>query len=273
MTQMKQPANTSTPYTEQFFADLNAGSEISAKEIVPHLRRLSGFKSVVDVGCGTGCWLQAFKAEGITDVLGLDGDYALKELQILKSEFRAADLTNPPPLGRTFDLAISLEVAEHLPPEAADGFVEYLSKSAPIVLFSAAIPGQGGTNHLNEQWQDYWAEKFERLDFVAVDCMREPFWQNPKVMPWYPQNMLLYIRKDVLADYSELIAQAAGTKRKSLSLVHPRIFAATNRTVTQLEHMIREFRNKQKPENRYFLETVFALPSIFAGAVKRAVRK
>jgi hypothetical protein len=63
---------------------------------------------------------------------------------------------------RTFDLAICLEVAEHLPPEAAEGFIDSLTRLAPVVLFSAAITFQVGNQHLNGQWPDYWATLFRR---------------------------------------------------------------------------------------------------------------
>src|SRR5205085_11975533 len=107
--------------------------------------------------------------------------------------FRAIDLREPFELPRTFDLAVSLEVAEHLPASSASAFVESLTRLAPAVLFSAAVPHQGGWNHLNEQWPQYWAEIFARHGFFPVDCLRERFWDRPNVRWWYAQNMVLYL--------------------------------------------------------------------------------
>src|SRR6185437_3265527 len=95
-------------------------------------------------------------------------------------------------VGRRFDLACSLEVAEHLPRERASDFVGLLTRSAPIVLFSAAIPGQGGNHHINEQWQSYWSELFRSRSFQAFDCIRPIVYGNPAVDWWYRQNTIVY---------------------------------------------------------------------------------
>jgi len=83
-------------------------------------------KSVVDFGCGIGTWLKAFKDNGIGDVLGLDGKWYNKDLlfkYITETEFKSVDLEKPIHLDRTYDLVISLEVAEHLAASSADDFV------------------------------------------------------------------------------------------------------------------------------------------------------
>lgn len=78
---------------------------------------------MVDVGCGVGAWLRASKSLGVDEVLGFDGDHIPGDLlEIEQTEFRAADLSKPlPHVGRRLDLAISVEVAKHLPPERAGG--------------------------------------------------------------------------------------------------------------------------------------------------------
>jgi SAM-dependent methyltransferase len=136
-------------------------------------------KSVLDVGCGTGTWLSHFVGEGISDCIGIDGPWAASaDLLIDRDKFVGANLEAPPKLDRRFDLTISFEVAEHLPQERAAGFVEYLCSTAPVVAFSAAIPLQGGTNHVNEQWPDYWIEMFRRNRFACLDLIRPAFWNN-----------------------------------------------------------------------------------------------
>ena len=117
---------------------------------------------------------------------------------------------------------MSLEVAEHLDEAAADTFVASLVALAPLVLFSAAIPYQGGTNHVNEQWPSYWHAKFAARDYVVVDCLRERLWRNEQVTYWYAQNMLFFVRRDRLADYPALAAHVARAgDGPPLHLVHP----------------------------------------------------
>ncbi len=253
----------STPYSEGFFANISGASRRSAQQTVPLVMSLIQCGSVVDVGCGVGSWLRVFKEQGVTEVLGLDGDYVKTgQLEINAAEFRAVNLASPPKLEREFDLAVSLEVAEHLPPDAADPFVAYLAQLAPVVMFSAAVPGQGGTNHLNEQWPDYWAGLFEKHNFATLDCLREQLWHNEQVEWYYVQNMLLFVRNEFLASHPELQALAARTQMNRLSLVHPRTFAIARREV-------RELQQKLLPENMPLKDTIRALPAIFRGALKR----
>ena len=163
---------TTGMFTQEDYAQQQHRSRLSADVIMPLVLQQTGARSVVDVGCGAGTWLAACAALGITDYLGIDGLYAAEVLQIPRDHFRVADLRQPLTFDRRFDLAMSVEVAEHLPPEAAPAFVQQLTSAAPIVVFSAAIPGQGGTRHLNEQWQSYWAGLFAQQNYFPLDTLR-----------------------------------------------------------------------------------------------------
>ena len=100
-----------------------------------------------------------------------------KDLRLLgEANFIERDLSQRITIDSKYDLACCLEVAEHLPPERAGSFVEDLTKLAPVVLFSAAIPGQGGDNHVNEMWQHHWARLFAKNGFRAVDYVRPMIW-------------------------------------------------------------------------------------------------
>src|SRR5438552_2146277 len=157
-------------YTKNFYEEMRNGSVRSAEVVVPLVLQLVPVRSVSDVGCGDGSWLSVFRRHGVDDIIGIDGDYVEAELlQIPQDRFRAVDLAKPFSLGRVFDLAVCLEVAEHLPPDCASGFVKSLARLAPVVLFSAAIPKQGGNHHTNEQWPDYWAKLFGEHGFLPVD--------------------------------------------------------------------------------------------------------
>jgi hypothetical protein len=142
-------------------------------------------------------------------------------LEIPARDFIRADLSAPLNLGRRFDLAISLEVAEHLPPEAAEGFVKTLTSAAPIVAFSAAVPGQTGVNHLNEQWPAYWAGLFARFGYEAIDCLRPVIWDDEEIEWWYAQNLLLFAEP---AGVEANAALRAHSQRGTvpLALLHPR---------------------------------------------------
>jgi SAM-dependent methyltransferase len=213
----------SESYTKDFFTEIRAGSMRSAEEIVPLILELVPTCSVVDVGCGEGAWLAVFTKNGVLDVLGVDGDYVDRDtLQIPRERFQTADLSKPLEIGRTFDLAVSLEVAEHLPPECAASFIESLTRLAPVVLFSAAIPFQGGNHHVNEQWPDKWAGLFQEHGYRVVDCIRKRVWQNDAVEYWYAQNALLFVRSDVLEGNKSLAFEFERTNPDQLCLVHPR---------------------------------------------------
>lgn len=217
--------SSESPYTQEFFADLQTGSRQSAREIVPLILELIKPQSVVDVGCGDGTWLSVFKEFGIQECLGIDGEYVDKEsLQIPQEEFLAHDLKLPWQIDKTFDLVISLEVAEHLPEECAESFIDSLTKLGAVVVFSAAIPYQGGTEHINEQWPSYWLSYFKTRGYLLVDCLRKKIWDNDKVKPWYAQNVLFFVKQDSLDKYPLLAKELENTHPSQLAIVHPHIY-------------------------------------------------
>jgi SAM-dependent methyltransferase len=180
-------------YSRRFYATRQSGSAASAEVVVPLLMAEFPVRSVVDVGCGIGLWLEAFVRRGVADHLGIDGDYVARDmLHIAAERFRAEDLTALATLGRRFDVACSLEVAEHLPARCADRFVGLLADAAPVVLFSAAVPHQGGTGHVNEQWQAYWSTLFAKRGYVALDFIRPAVEGDLRVDWWYRQNVIVY---------------------------------------------------------------------------------
>ena len=230
------------PYSADFFNSHRAGSASSAARMVPLIMELTGARSVIDVGCGIGTWLAEFGARGVSDVLGVDGPWVNPaQLAIPRERFVAADLSLKLPVDRTFDLAISMEVAEHLPAFSADGFVDSLTKLAPIVVFSAAIPMQGGTDHVNEQWPGYWASKFETRGFHAIDCLRPLVWNADDVEWWYAQNTVVYASDRALAASSRLREALTRYGGKPLPLVHPRCLIARVTQPIGLRRMLREF--------------------------------
>lgn len=212
-----------SPYQPEFFAGFAQESRRSAAVIVPMVVDLLAPASVVDVGCGTGEWLAEFASAGVRDFLGIDGHAPPAQLQVPPDRFVTANLSGPLPIQRRFDLALSLEVAEHLPPAAAEQFVASLTTLAGALLFSAAIPHQGGTGHLHERWPSYWAGLFTRRGYRPIDCIRPRVWSDDRVCWWYAQNTILYADDATIRARPRLAELAARTEWEQLNLVHPRV--------------------------------------------------
>lgn len=197
-------------YDNGFFAEQLERSTRSAIAIVPTVLKLIQPKSVVDVGCGVGAWLSVFKNMGVGDVVGIDGGWARDHWQLAPAEFIEHDLSTVSArfsLPRKFDLVVCLEVGEHLPPESAPALVASLTRLGPVVMFSAAVPLQGGVQHVNEQWQDYWAELFANAGYRTVDGLRATFWNDRDIDWWYLQNAFLFVDATRLRDYPLLASQ------------------------------------------------------------------
>lgn len=165
----------------------------AAEAFIPILFEEIGMpRSVVDVGCGTGTWLRVFKEKGVANILGFDGDNVdFQQLHIHKSEYKVVDLSQPVELEQKFDLALCLEVAEHLPETSSDTLVNTLCRLSDKIIFSAAMPNQGGQNHINEQYFNYWKEKFNQRGFLAKDIFRHKIWNDSRIDCWYRQNIFL----------------------------------------------------------------------------------
>lgn len=205
----------------------------AANEVVPIVMELIQPASVIDVGCGIGTWLAVFEEAGVQETLGVDGEYVDRALlHIREEQFVTVDLIHPFRYDKKFDLVVSLEVAEHLPESAADTFVETLISLGDTILFSAAIPGQGGQNHLNEQWPDYWQTKFAAHGYQFHDVIREKIWWNKKVDVWYRQNMFLVSKKSALEN--TLIWNYKN------NTIHPELFLIKNKSLQILSDQLKQ---------------------------------
>ncbi len=219
------------PYSDDYHAGRHAMTIHAARTVLAMLLdALPPVRSAVDVGCGVGTWLSALAERGVTDLLGLDGDWVDgARLVMPRQAFRAVDLAAVWPVDRRFDLAISLEVAEHLPATRADAFVAALVKASDRVLFSAAVPGQGGVGHLNEQWPAWWAEKFMAHGYVALDCLRSRIWHDPAIPFWYRQNLLFYVRAEAIPPALAWSVPATDDGWP-MALIHPELYLARHGT-------------------------------------------
>lgn len=212
-------------YRAEFYADRRKATRHAAERILGIVAEYIRFARIADVGCGTGTWLAAALATGVEAAYGYEGPW-IDGVPLDDPRIRLAQVDLETPLsGEPVDLAICLEVAEHLSACRADAFIADLCAMAPAVLFSAAIPGQGGVNHINEQWQSYWAEKFIARGYAAYDIVRPPLWADPAIPVWYRQNTLLYLSPDARSD----CATSPVTDLRTLDIVHPALWSRANR--------------------------------------------
>lgn len=184
-------------YSEAACATSAASASAIADSVVRDLKPAR----VIDVGCGSGDLLAALRDRGC-EVFGLErSQWALKichskNLEVAKFNLESDEAT----MESAFDVAISLEVAEHLPASVAERYVDLLKSLAPRVVFSAAAPGQVGTDHINEQPPEYWQTKFEKrglqIDEVLSARWREEWRHSPSVARWYWQNLMVFGAKD-----------------------------------------------------------------------------
>ena len=213
-------------YNKLFYAVQSERSGRSAREVVGLVNEMLRPGSVIDVGCGVGAWLAEWHRLGVSDMVGIDGDWVdRRTLKFPAEQFVAHELTQPYESTRSFDLVMCLEVAEDFEPDDSGAFVDLLTSLGPVIMFSAAIPQQGGQHHVNERWQGDWARDFEQRGYVVVDCVRPQIWENRNVQVWYRQNTLLYIKRDALAESPELQALVDKWGNSAISVVHPDFYS------------------------------------------------
>lgn len=224
----------------EVYHDLH-GRQLAAQELQNHesARRLFNIlfeyvqpSSLLDVGCGLGTWLRVAQDLGIRDVRGLEGNWLdPAKLVVDPALVTISDLEQGFALQRKFDLVVCLEVAEHLSKAVAETFVACLAAHGDVVLFSAAIPFQGGHHHVNEQFQDYWAGLFARHGLRPLDVVRPQIWTDATVLWWLRQNTLLFAHDRVLAANEKLRHEQAIAR--PLALVHPAVYMTQLRRAHQ----------------------------------------
>jgi 2-polyprenyl-3-methyl-5-hydroxy-6-metoxy-1,4-benzoquinol methylase len=213
-------------YNRAFYAFVHATAVTAAAAVVPQLLTLLQIKSVVDVGCGDGTWLDAFRQRGVSHTVGIDGNHIERDLlKIPVDQFHPMNLERPRRWKERFDLVLSLEVAEHLRASAAKRFVSFLAGLGDVVCFSAAVPGQSGHNHINEQWPDYWANLFRAHGFIKIDCLRAGTWDDQRVAWYYAQNMFIFARPRAIRRNHRLDRAQLHPAPWPERLIHPRGFS------------------------------------------------
>jgi SAM-dependent methyltransferase len=222
-------------YEPAFYRYLEAGSIRSAKCIVPLVIRQLSPSTVLDVGCGAGAWLAEYRNQGITSVFGVDGDYVQPDLLLIPPDrYRSVDVARDFDLHSEFDLVQCLEVGEHIPNSSSATLVANLAKHSDRVLFSAATPGQGGENHINEQSLEFWRRLFVTHGYRPFDLFRPQLKQMKAAESWYRRNMILYVRESAIASLPSTIRAAAIPDHVEIPECGSILFRARSRVLSLL---------------------------------------
>lgn len=208
------------------------GSKIILKLVFDKLKKQP--KNIIDIGCGTGEWLNSAFELGVKDLSGLDGPWVEskslinKEIKLKKIDLNIDFLQYK---SKKFDFLICSEVLEHLDPKNNFKIIKKLCELSDVILFSAAIPGQRGTKHINCQWQSYWIKIFQLYNFKMHDIIRPSIWTNDDVEFWLKQNIFLFTSQnyklnhdlDLDNNYADIIHPdflKIGVKRSLIYLVN-----------------------------------------------------
>ena len=227
-------------YNTEFFKNIDDSSVKGAGIVLPYLFGFYKPNSVIDIGCGTGAWLRASKELGIDIIHGVDiNEEDEQNLFVPRDVIDIFDFSNLSSQNEIFsheryDLAISLEVAEHLDRSNAISFIKYLTSYSDVVLFSAALPFQTGTHHVNCQPARYWADLFKKEEYTCVDLFRRKLMFDSQLSGcyWYAQNSYLYVRdnkKDLLESLHEYIVESP------ISYYHQNIIYDMNTQLSKME--------------------------------------
>jgi hypothetical protein len=192
-------------YSESFYSSVGSRASIAASIVMGSVKQWYSPSSIVDYGAGPGVWsIEAAKVFPNASVLALDYEAAT----IFSEEFESKRPKNLITLELNFeeeksipvvnlDMAICVEVLEHLSEEAANRVFNSICSTAGIVIFSAAVPGQGGTGHINEKPKNYWVSRFVENDFLVFDTFAQNL-QHPQVPDYYRNNCFLAINSKFL---------------------------------------------------------------------------
>ena len=208
-----------------------------AKAVLELLFQASIPNSLLDVGCGNGVWLRAALDLGVPEIYGVDGVPVRQEtLLVPQRYFSVADLSRTVNFGKIFDMVLCMEVAEHLPADAAPHLIKTLVSHSNHILFSAACPGQNGQHHVNCQWPRYWQDLFNERGYACDDGLRWTIWDHSNIEPWYRQNVFAATRAPDLA----------GREPRIRSAIHPEMLTSIDPFKIGYEYWLDQLKSGNK---------------------------
>jgi hypothetical protein len=227
-------------YDHNFMAYTASSSEYAARKIVPLIQEIVPVQSILDVGCAAGTWLRIWHSYGASETHGIDGDWVSSDtLEVPQRCFTTVDLSRPVDLRRKFDFVQSLEVGEHIKPQASADFVASIVRHASgLIAFSAAVPGQGGEHHVNEQPPEFWRGLFRTHGYYAFDFVRPRVQHDRRISFWYRFNVLIYVHESRIAELPEAVRRTHIPDGAPVPDVSPPLFRARKIIVQLLPYRL-----------------------------------
>lgn len=226
-------------YDSLFYRYQREGSLRSARIVLPLIVQACGANSLLDIGCGAGAWLSAAKSLGLKEISGVDGDYVDRSMLLIdKDHFTPCDITKSFDLGRTFDIVQCLEVAEHIPTACSAELVKNIVRHGYLILFSAAVPGQGGESHINEQPYEYWRDLFAKNGYRLFDFVRSHITDNQEVEPWYRYNLMLFAHDSIVEHLPTNITRTRVADDSKIPDVSPPIYRIQKSLLRRLPNSV-----------------------------------
>lgn len=195
-------------YSKSYYRPAHAIKLITLEYIVPRITLLLHPESVCDLGCGDAMTLRSFAKHGVKLVQGFDASIMDKADYFINPKYLSlgVDFSDPNfSISERYDLAISLEVAEHLEEKCSEKFVDLCTSASDCVLFSAALPGQLSATHINNQPGYYWRGKFDARGYVEIDFIRPEIAFKGELYWPYRQNMTLFVHHEKLRNTPALL--------------------------------------------------------------------
>lgn len=188
-------------YNEKFHQQIDESeavqAELLALWIKDRLRHLWTEVHVDDIGASRGLYVRKLLAMGIS-AKGYD---KFTEYEPLVTR---CDITQPMTLesgigwGKKFFVTLCLEVFEHVEDVHWERMILNLIQRANVVIFSAALLGQGGTGHINCRSRYEWIRRFAMmgwmLDLDSTEHLVAFLSKNPGVMGWLKANVMIFVR-------------------------------------------------------------------------------
>jgi hypothetical protein len=191
--------NLDKAYPPKFFTKREHWKKKVYKIMAEDIDKMFNPNSVIDIGCGSGFIMKYINADKKQGIEGTANVY--KVLRVDKNMVDIRDLRNiihqDYPL---YDIAVSIEVAEHIEPQFANTFVENLCNLSHTIILTAAPPNQGGNHHVNCQPKEYWKEKFKKFNFQyskQTDSLRNK-WKShiPQKYAYLYNNLMVFKKGD-----------------------------------------------------------------------------
>lgn len=220
---MTQSAEDIPNYSHKYFDKHKMAARKSARHVVPFVMSVIRPISIADIGCGSGQWTKEFISNGVKRAYAFDA-FASPCWGVADNsvDFQKIDLEDCVADFPDVELVCWLEVAEHLSKSSCNRILSYIVERTDAILFSCAVPGQGGTGHISERRLSDWVSDFKEFGFCCQDILRPRFWNDENISWWYRQNAVIFAKENSVA--SNAIRSFRLPTFRGMDLIHPDLF-------------------------------------------------